>query len=79
MDFEGIGPGRQAGHDIELTKQTGQDDAGIVLFGQLLEIGHHALEREFDTANRLLGKIFPLGVQALLMFEELFAVELDEG
>ena len=32
----------------------------------------------FDPANGLLGEVLTLGLQALVMLEELFAVELDE-
>ena len=55
------------------------DFVGIGLPRQVLEVGHHALQGTFDPANGLLGEVLTLGLQALVMFQELFAVELDEG
>lgn len=79
MDFEGVGPGRQAGHDVELSEEPGHDFTGICLLRELFEVGHDALERLLDPADCLFGKIFTLRVQALLMLKKFFAVEIDQG
>ena len=79
MDFEGVGPGRKPGHDVELAEEAGHHLIGVGLHRELLEVGHDALERSLDPADGLLGKVLTLFLQALVMFEKFFAVELDEG
>jgi len=78
VDFQRVGPGGETGHDVELAEQAGHHFVGIGLPREMLEVGHYALERLFDSADGLFGEILTLSLQALVMLEELFAVELDE-
>ena len=79
MDFQGIGPAGEAGHDIELAEQAGHHFIGVGLPRKVFEVRHHLLQGALDPANGLLGEVLSLSLQALVMFEELFAVELNEG
>ena len=78
MDFQRVGPGRQTSHDVELAKQPGENEIGVSLLGQVLDVGQHALQRPLDAADRLFREVLALRVQALLMLQELFAVEVGE-
>ncbi len=57
MDLQGIGPGGEAGHDIELAEQLRDHFVGVGFAREVFEIGHHALEGAFDTTDRLLGEV----------------------
>src|SRR5918993_2462013 len=78
VDLQGIGPGREAGHDIELAKQSGHHFVGVGFARKLFEVGHHALQGTLDATNRLLGEVLSLLLEAFVMLQEFFAIELSE-
>jgi hypothetical protein len=75
----GIGPGRPSGHEINLLKNVTHDLIGLVLFAELIELGHHSCERSFHIADRALGVILPLRVETALATNEFFSVEIGKG
>ena len=75
MDFVRVGPAGQAGHHVEFTQQLG-NLFGVGFFGEAIGFGDDAEEGGFDVLDGLGAVILALGVQALMMFDELFAVEL---
>ena len=79
VHLPGIGPGRPPGHEINLLQNVAHDLIGLVLFAQLIELGHDLCERSFDIADRALGVILPLRVETALATNEFFSVEIGKG
>ena len=79
VHLPGIGPGRPSGHEINLLKNVTHDLIGLVLFAELIELGHHSCERSFHIADRALGVILPLRVETALATNEFFSVEIGKG
>ena len=75
----GIGPGRAPGDEVNLLKNVAHDLIRLVLFAQLIELGHHAHERSFDIADGALGVVLALRVETALAPNELFPVEIGKG
>ena len=75
----GIGPGRPPGHEINLLKNMAHDLIGLVLFAELIELGHHARECSFHIADRALGVILALRVETALATDEFFSIEIGKG
>jgi hypothetical protein len=48
----------------------------ILFRAELLQLSHNPRERRLNIRNGALGEIRPLSLKALLVFEELFSVEL---
>lgn len=78
MDLVRVGPVREAGHDIELAEQLGDDRFGVGIGGEPVDFGDDLQQDRFDARDRLLTEILALLLQALMMFDEFFAVKLCE-
>ena len=74
-----VGPGRQAGEQIELAQQAANDLLGVSLAAELIELVHDARQRSLHVENRALGVVLALILKALSMFEEFFAIEIGQG
>jgi hypothetical protein len=72
-----IRPSRQTRYDVELFEKLGDHEVGIVFGGEVVELSDDAEEGGFDVLNGLRGEVFTLTLQATMMFDELFSVELD--
>ena len=79
MDPIGLGPTRQAGHDIEFAKQPGNQLFGVGVFGEAVHFGDDLEKGGFCAADGLVAVVLTLGLQAFVMLDELLAVEGGEG
>ncbi len=75
----GIGPGRTPGHEIELLQNVAHDLIGLVLFTQLVQLGHDLGEGAFDVADGSLRVVLTLRVETTLTTYELLSVEIGKG
>jgi hypothetical protein len=74
----GIGPGRTPGHEVNLLKNMAHDLIGLVLFAQLIQLGHHSRERSLDVADGALGVVLALRVETALATNEFFSVKIGK-
>lgn len=72
----GIGPGRMPGHEIDLLQNVAHNLIGLVLFTQLVQLGHDLCEGTFDVADSSLRVVLTLRVQTTLTTYELFSVKI---
>lgn len=76
MDLARVGPARQAGHDVELAEQIGNDLFGVGASGQPIHLGDDFLEGGFSVAEGLIAEVLALGLETSMVFHKLFAVKL---
>ena len=74
-----VGPGRPPGHEIELLQKVADNLIGLVLFTQLVQLGHDLCEGAFDVADSSLRVVLTLRVETTLTADEFFSVEVGEG
>lgn len=72
----GIGPGRMPGHEIDLLQNVAHNLIGLVLFTQLVQLGHDLREGAFDIADGSLRVVLTLGVKTTLTTYELLSVKI---
>ena len=72
----GIGPGRMPGHEIDLLQNVAHNLIGLVLFTQLVQLGHDLREGAFDIADGSLRVVLTLRVKTTLTTYELFSVKI---
>lgn len=78
MNLSRIGPGGKAGNAIELLKKTADNLVGVGRGTQSIELCHHVRERLLHVADRALGKVLTLRIEAALALDEFFAVEIGQ-
>ena len=78
MNLAGVGPAGEAGHHVELAEQLGDYLFGVGFFGESIEVGDDFQEGGFDVLDGLCAVILALGLQALMMLEKFFAIELGQ-
>jgi len=64
------------GHEIDLLQNVAHNLIGLVLFTQLVQLGHDLCEGTFDVADSSLRVILTLCVQTTLTTYELFSVKI---
>lgn len=79
MNLIRIRPARQTRHDIKLFEELCDDLFCVGLFGEPIEVGDDFQEGVLGVFNSLRAEVFTLGLQAFVMFDELFPVELGES
>ena len=72
----GIGPGRMPGHEIDLLQNVAHNLIGLVLFTQLVQLGHDLCESTFDVTDGSLRVVLTLRVETTLATYELFSVKI---
>ncbi len=72
----GIGPGRMPGHEIDLLQNVAHNLIGLVLFTQLVQLGHDLREGAFDIADGSLRVVLTLRVKTTLTTYELLSVKI---
>jgi hypothetical protein len=72
----GIGPGRTPGHEIELLQNVAHNLVRLILFTQLIELGHHLCKGTFDVADSSFRVELALRVETTLTTYELFSVKI---
>ena len=72
----GIGPGRMPGHEIDLLQNVAHNLIGLVLFTQLIQLGHDLCESTFDVTDGSLRVVLTLRVETTLATYELFSVKI---
>ena len=75
MDFVRIRPTGQTSHDVELAKELG-NLFGVDLFGEAVGFGNDSEEGGFDVIDGLGAVVLALGLEAFVMFDEFFPIEL---
>ena len=73
-----IGPSRKPRDNVELSKKLGHDQMGIVCRGELVHLRNDAHERRFNAVDGLGREVLTVLLQAAMVFEKLFAIEVDE-
>jgi len=64
------------GHEIDLLQNVAHNLIGLVLFTQLVQLGHDLREGAFDVADGSLRVVLTLCVKTTLTTYELFSVEI---
>ena len=71
-----VGPGREARHDVELTKQATDHLVGLGFGAKALELSHDAGQSDLDVTDGAFGIELALRVKATLTLEEFFPIEI---
>ena len=79
MNLSGIGPGRKAGDDVELSEEAADDLVGVSFGAQAIELRHHLGERFLDIGDGVLGIELALLIEAAFALGKFFAVEIRQG
>ena len=64
------------GHEIDLLQNVAHNLIGLVLFTQLVQLGHDLREGAFDIADGSLRVVLTLRVKTTLTTYELFSVKI---
>jgi hypothetical protein len=64
------------GHEIDLLQNVAHNLIGLVLFTQLVQLGHDLCEGAFDVADGSLRVVLTLRVKTTLTTYELFSVKI---
>jgi hypothetical protein len=64
------------GHEIDLLQNVAHNLIGLVLFTQLVQLGHDLCEGAFDVADGSLRVVLTLRVKTTLTTDELFSVKI---
>ena len=72
----GIGPGRQAGHDVECSEELAHDLLRVSLCAEMVELAEDARDRTIRIGNRTLGEILTLSRETFPMLQELLAIKV---
>ena len=64
------------GHEIDLLQNVAHNLIGLVLFTQLVQLGHDLREGAFDVADGSLRVVLTLRVKTTLTTYELFSVKI---
>ena len=76
MKLVRFSPRGQLGDEVELPEQFPHHLTRIVALAQLLELPHDARQRFLRLRDGAVGVVLALPLEALMMFEELFAEEV---
>lgn len=79
MNLSRVGPGGEAGQDIELAKQAADDLIGVSSDAELVDLGHHSGQRALNVFDGLLRIMLALAFQAALTAHEFFTIETGKG
>src|SRR4051812_7463298 len=79
MIILGVGPGRQAGHDVEFAQEAGNHRIGIVADAEMVELAQHAADGAVGIGDGALGVVLALLRQALAVFEKLLTIEVGQN
>src|SRR5580700_3665554 len=74
----GIGPGGKPGDHVEFLQKGADDLIRVVLRAELLKLSHDSRERRVNIRDGALGIVRALSLEALLMLDEFFSVELRD-
>ena len=74
-----IRPSRQTGHAVKLLEELGDELFCVGFCGEPIEVGQDFQEGVFSVLDGLGAVVFALRLQAFMMFEKLFAVEIRES
>lgn len=77
MVFLRIGQRGEPRHPIDLTKQTADEPIPVLPGTESVDVRDQPCQRCFDVSNRLLRVVLTLLLEALPMFEQLFAIVGD--
>jgi hypothetical protein len=78
MELIGVGPGRELGNKVELSKELTHHLTGIGSLAQRVEPIDDARDCVLGLRNRGVRVVLALPFQALLMFEKFFTKEVGE-
>lgn len=79
MERARIGPGREVRDLIELAQQTAHDVVAIAVIAELIEPRHGLPDGVFDFRDGARRVVLTLRLEALLMLDEFFPVEINQG
>jgi len=75
----GVRPGRKPRHEVELAQKLGDHLVSIRLGRQAIHLRNDPHESGLDALNRLRRVVLALRLEAAMVLDEFFAVELSEG
>jgi hypothetical protein len=78
MEAAAVRPCALGGAVAELNEDAAHHLVGPALAAKHFELSHHAVERDFDAGDRVMGVAIALAVQAMMAALEFLAVELRE-
>ena len=76
--MSGIGPGRKAGNNVELSQEAADDLIRVSLGAESIELRHHLGEGPLDVGNGALGVVLTLLFEAAFTLGKFFAVEVRD-
>jgi hypothetical protein len=79
VNLSGIGPGRKAGDNVELSQKAADDLVRVSFGAESIELGHHLGERSLEVDNGILGVILTLLFEAAFALHKFFAVKVRNG
>src|SRR6266545_2985246 len=77
MQLGRVGPGRKAGHAVELAKQTAHELVGVVFRTEKFEMVQDPGDCGVGLRDRPLGVVLALLREALAVLEEFFPIEVS--
>ena len=79
MESARLRPGREVGDLIELAQEAAHDVIAVAVTAELIEPRHRLANRLLHFGHGSRGVVLPLRVEALLVLDELFPVEVNAG
>ena len=78
MKLPGLGPGGQAGHEVELPKQLAHHLMRVFFRAEMLELIQDSRDRAVGIGDRALGVVLTLLRKTLAVLEKLLPVEVGQ-
>lgn len=79
MELVWVGPSGQLGDEIEFLQELTDHAAGVLALAELFELRHDARERVFGLGDRDVRVVLALALQARMVFQKFFTVEIGEA
>src|SRR5687768_5382759 len=79
VNLLGVGPGGEAGDDVELAEEATDDLIGVGGGAEAVDLGHHLSKRLLHVLDRALRVVLALLFKTALTACELFAIEAGQG
>jgi hypothetical protein len=79
VNLSRVRPGREAGGDIELSKQAANHLIRICAGAEAIELRHHAGQRPFHVVDGIRRISFPLLFETPLAAQKFFTIEVRKG
>jgi hypothetical protein len=79
VNLFGIGPGRKACDDVELSEKAADNLVCVGLGAESIELRHHLGQRALDIGDGAFGVELALFFKATLAFDEFFPVKIRDG